>query len=219
LAPDAGFDSDVFVNRSWILATAGADLGTASCDLPAVGSALTTTFTASGQLDSGTPEARLQFDVPEATAVLRIGLNGQVGNASGFFSSANDYDLFVRAESPPTSDVFDCADTNATTFGFCEIDAPRVGTWHVLIRLKKGAGAFQVSATTFAAAALTAPSCNGDCNGDGAVTIDEVLACVNIALGADPATCRSCDADGNGVVAVDELVKTAGFALSGCPAA
>jgi hypothetical protein len=215
LSPDSSFDADVFVNRSWISTVAGTDLRTESCDLPAVGTALTSTFSSDGTLASSGAEARLQFEVPDGTALLRIGLNAQFGSGSAFASELNDFDLYARAGSDATVQAFDCADTNPSSFGFCEVAAPRAGTWHVLVRLNQGAGAFQVTATTFAAASPLA--CTGDCNDDGAVTVDEMVTGVAIALGdADPSACRALDANGDGVVTIDELVAAVTNVLDGC---
>jgi Ca2+-binding EF-hand superfamily protein len=62
-----------------------------------------------------------------------------------------------------------------------------------------------------------APACTGDCNGDGHVTISELVTAVNIALGSLPAAaCSAVDADGNGQVTVDELVGAVGRAEAGC---
>jgi hypothetical protein len=216
VAPDSAFDTDVFVNYSWIVATAGADLGTESCDLPAVGTARTTTVSRDGELAGSGAEARRQFDVANGVARLRIGLNAEIGSGSGLFSTLNEVELFARAGSEPTVETFDCADRGHGAFGFCEITAPRSGTWHVLVRAKQGAGAFQVTATTFAAA--PAPACRGDCNGDGAVTVDEMITGVAIALGeADLGACRVLDADGDGAVTIDELVAAATNLLDDCP--
>jgi len=72
-------------------------------------------------------------------------------------------------------------------------------------------------------AALTAPlaadspPCPGDCNGDRAVTVDEIVKVVNIALGVSSIDgCRAADTDGNSQVSVDELVTMINFALNGC---
>lgn len=62
--------------------------------------------------------------------------------------------------------------------------------------------------------------CAGDCNGDGAVSINELIQGVNIALGnAATQTCAAFDRDGNGQVAVNELIAGVNSALGGCPAA
>jgi len=61
-------------------------------------------------------------------------------------------------------------------------------------------------------------SCAGDCDGGGTVTVNELIQCVNIALGNQPvSSCPDCDPGGDGDVTVDELVKAVNAALSGCP--
>ncbi len=58
----------------------------------------------------------------------------------------------------------------------------------------------------------------GDCGGDGAVTVDELVIAVNIALGSAGAdTCTPVDVDGDGAVTIDELVGAVKAALAGCP--
>jgi hypothetical protein len=60
--------------------------------------------------------------------------------------------------------------------------------------------------------------CAGDCNGDGQVTISELVVSVQIALGsAAESSCRSIDVSGDGVASVDELVAAVHAALDGCP--
>jgi len=61
--------------------------------------------------------------------------------------------------------------------------------------------------------------CVGDCNGDGMVSIDELILGVNIALGsATLDECPSFDADGDGMVGINELITAVNYALNGCPA-
>src|SRR6185436_4160194 len=75
----------------------------------------------------------------------------------------------------------------------------------------------------FLAAALTvgrveAQQCLGDCNGDGSVTVDEIIIMVNIALGtAQIGDCTAGDGDTSGTITVDEIVTATNNALSGCP--
>lgn len=58
------------------------------------------------------------------------------------------------------------------------------------------------------------PALAGDCNGDGVVSIDELVRGVAIALGTvDVSTCRAADADGDGQVRVDELLHAVRVAL------
>jgi cytochrome c peroxidase len=62
-----------------------------------------------------------------------------------------------------------------------------------------------------------APACPGDCNHDGEVTIDELLAAVGMALEQNTlAACVSADANGDGEVGVDELVRMIRLAAEGC---
>jgi len=68
-------------------------------------------------------------------------------------------------------------------------------------------------------AELAAPvsGCTGDCGRNGAVTIDELLLMVNIALGnAPPSGCSMGDTDGDGRVTIDELLTAVNHALGGC---
>jgi pseudomonalisin len=59
--------------------------------------------------------------------------------------------------------------------------------------------------------------CAGDCNGDGTVTVNEIMTGVNIVLEGSPvAACEAADANGDGSVTVDELLQAVGRALNGC---
>lgn len=62
-------------------------------------------------------------------------------------------------------------------------------------------------------------ACVGDCDGDGAVSISELVTLVNVGLdGNGVERCRAGDVDGDGQVAINELVAAVGAALGGCPA-
>lgn len=65
---------------------------------------------------------------------------------------------------------------------------------------------------------LTEPSpCAGDCDGNGVVSIAELIRAVNIALGiADLSTCQAADRNGDGNVAINELIAAVNSALLGC---
>ncbi|HVN84491.1 MAG TPA: DUF3604 domain-containing protein [Candidatus Binatia bacterium] len=66
-------------------------------------------------------------------------------------------------------------------------------------------------------AARPAHGCVGDCDGDDRVTVDELVAGVNVALGsASLPTCLLLDDNEDGRVTVDELVSGVNNALSGC---
>jgi hypothetical protein len=72
----------------------------------------------------------------------------------------------------------------------------------------------------FLPATAFAQLCDGDCANDGAVTVDEVVTGVNLALGAAPLSqCNPFDRDADGSVTVDEVIAAINNALTGCPAA
>ena len=84
----------------------------------------------------------------------------------------------------------------------------------------------RVSALTFglwfvlawAIAGAARATCVGDCNGDGEVTVDEILSSVNIALELAPlANCPVADRNTDDEVTVDEILSAVRAALTGCP--
>ncbi|HVM95854.1 MAG TPA: hypothetical protein VMT89_05665 [Candidatus Acidoferrales bacterium] len=83
-------------------------------------------------------------------------------------------------------------------------------------------GAFNPAPTTTPQPSTTptaAPStCTADCDGDGLVTVDEVVRAVAIALEQLPiSVCVAADASHDGIVTVDELVGAVIEVLDGCP--
>ncbi len=70
---------------------------------------------------------------------------------------------------------------------------------------------------TMAPATPTPGGCPGDCDGDGRVTVAELVRGVRIVLGVEQlSACPAMDADGNGTVAVNELIGAVNAALGGC---
>jgi len=62
-----------------------------------------------------------------------------------------------------------------------------------------------------------AGGCQGDCDNDGVVKVNELILQVNIALGkADLERCRAGDGNDNGSIAINELIRATGNALRGC---
>ena len=56
--------------------------------------------------------------------------------------------------------------------------------------------------------------CIGDCNGDGMVTIDEIIVMVNIALGDKPIS--ACPQGTRGSVTIADIIMAVNNALLGC---
>jgi alpha-D-xyloside xylohydrolase len=74
-----------------------------------------------------------------------------------------------------------------------------------------------LAATVAPPAAVAA--CTGDCDGDGAVTVDDLLTMVNVALENTPVgQCAAGDADGDHAIAIDEILIAVNYALTSCPA-
>ena len=60
--------------------------------------------------------------------------------------------------------------------------------------------------------------CDGDCDGNQQVTVEELVIGINISLGNLPLTaCARIDANGDLSVTIDELIRALNNALSGCP--
>jgi hypothetical protein len=69
-----------------------------------------------------------------------------------------------------------------------------------------------------AASPVWAQDCPGDCDGDGTVTISELIRAVNISLGSQPlSNCMAADTSGDGSVAINELIQAVNASLMGCP--
>ncbi len=61
-------------------------------------------------------------------------------------------------------------------------------------------------------------ACTGDCNFDGAVTVEEIVRGVSIALGlSEWGECAALDRNLDGEVTVDELTRAVSIALAACP--
>lgn len=64
---------------------------------------------------------------------------------------------------------------------------------------------------------VLAGACAGDCNGDGRVTVDELVVGVNVALGqGSPDQCANLDRSGDQTIDIDELVGAVYSAMVGC---
>lgn len=81
-------------------------------------------------------------------------------------------------------------------------------------------GALALLLVAGAATTARAQPCAGDCNNDASVTVDELLAGVNIVLNEAPAvSCTAFDGDGDTQVTIDEVLRGVKRALVGCPSA
>jgi hypothetical protein len=102
-----------------------------------------------GSLGGGPVEGRYRFDVPPGSEVLRVALNGIATSLGGI-----DSDLYLRFGAPAETNANDCSADGTGTLGFCEIDAPTAGVWHVLVDQAQGEGEHQVVVTLARDAAI-----------------------------------------------------------------
>jgi len=58
--------------------------------------------------------------------------------------------------------------------------------------------------------------CAGDCNGDGAVTVDEIITMVNLALGTPSPACAAGDLNHDGEITIDEILAAVNNLLGEC---
>jgi len=77
--------------------------------------------------------------------------------------------------------------------------------------------AFAFAFVVFVAPALAQPSCIGDCDLSGEVTVDEIVTLVNLALNGGVEGCAAGDGNSDGSITVEEVVAAVNNALSGCP--
>ncbi len=147
LPPDASFDADVYVERTWIQAQGGADLANTSCGaLPQVGSSIVEVQGTLSSLSAQTPDRFFNFDVPQGAQHLRVTLNGEDG-------TNNDFDLYVRQGAAPTDDDYDCRPFKDGNPEACDFATPTAGTWYARVNRFAGAGAFQTTVTLFGVSA------------------------------------------------------------------
>ena len=201
-APDRSFDTDVFVYSNWVDEQID---DCATVTPPTTDAAIL--LSTNGDLTRANADAYYTVEVPAHITTVRFALNGQLAGA--------DFDLYVQAGSAPTKTTYDCADLAFSSFGACEISVSGASTWHILVHRSAGSGTFQLNVTAVVEA--TPQPCSGDCNGNGAVDVEDLVTGVNIVLERDAAsTCTALDENSDGAVTVEELVAGVANALRGC---
>ncbi|HYD49749.1 MAG TPA: FG-GAP-like repeat-containing protein, partial [Terriglobales bacterium] len=114
----------------------------------------------------------------------------------------------IAARDPSSCEPLDQLGTSRLLTGGCEIGA---------IEVTGIAPTPQVSCTPAATATPLPIFCSGDCDRNGAVTVDEIITLVTSALGTtDPSACSTGDQDHSGTITVDEVVTAVTKALFGC---
>jgi hypothetical protein len=205
------FDTDVYRYRAFVEQQLGDDTQLPCGDLPTVGAAGTSVIAAQASVQVGA-DFHTIIEVPAGVSVLRVVMNGELVTPDG----ANNFDLFVNRGAPASAAANLCADTIPAAFGVCELRDPQPGTWYITVAAVVGAGQFQLTSTLFG---VDHPSCAGDCDGDGVVTINELILAVTAATTGDVSICPAIDLDGDGTVRIEELIAAVDAAQRGCGAA
>jgi len=212
LAPDTGFDTDIFVHLDWLgEALFESESGAPCPDGPRLGSDLVTTQYADGVLRRSDNAKSFPISVPENAARMVVTLNGALFS-DNVGATTNEFSLFVLRAGAA---VPDCVDTTLGPFDVCTIEQPAAGAWEARVTRLRGAGEFQVTTTIF----LTQPPppCAGDCDADGQVTAVEILAGVARAFATNGRDdCANFDADDSGTVTANEIVLAIRNALGEC---
>lgn len=92
-----------------------------------------------------------------------------------------------------------------------------LGSFPLSVRVQQARNGPASPAISTAPGALSLTSCFGDCGGDGAVSVAELIRSVNVALGAtELGTCYPADQNHDGQVSIDELVFAVRNSLQGC---
>jgi hypothetical protein len=163
---DNSFDANVFFYRSWIQDQGGTDLNNATCgSLPQVGDTGTTTVGFTGQINAAAPMATHSFQVTSGTAVLRVTMNA--------IDNGSDFDLFVKAGSPPSLSSYDCRQNGPGQFASCAFSTPLAGTWYVLVAQSAGSGTYQVTATTFSSGCADPANAGRSCDDNNPCTVND----------------------------------------------
>jgi hypothetical protein len=187
--------------------------------------------------DTDTTAPRVLWSWPESDAVLHEVSSEPVGSAGG----TDVYAPSVRVGFSEAMDPNTITDASLTVVDGTGTAVPVAVRWDgtaneaELASLQRWAdGTYTAAVDTAALDAAGNPlesqyawrfridsgadACAGDCNGDGMVTVDELVRAVNIALGSAALdVCRASDGDADGSVGIDELVRAVNGALQGCP--
>ena len=176
---------------------------------------------------TGHAVAGVQNDIRfDATAVAVNPSDGhpdcQINPATGKLLSASllDAGSRLRAIVYSLDDQSPISDGALYTCTFSILEATPPGDYPLIasnVVVADASAATLDSVAQDGAISVAASQCAGDCNGDGAVTVDDLVKAANIALGAAAVgTCPAADLDHDGEVIITEILTAVLNAQSGC---
>lgn len=143
----------------------------------------------------------------------KVCLSGDLKGFSCLIDAHCDGDPCVSTGRVCSGDGFSCVDDDDCIAGTCT-GAPLPPT----ITPAPTANAPTATTTPPPGTMTPGPGCIGDCDGDGEVTVDNIIVMVNIALETQPiSACTAGDANRDTLITVDEIVTAVNSALNGCP--
>jgi len=152
--------------------------------------------------------------LPGGPTAMAISPDGAELYVASFLSGAvSELDVFARAAATGTVMFSENHLNGDGVVGLHGADAVAVSpdSQHVYV-----SGSADSAIAVFTTGSVA--TCAGDCDGDGSVTVNELIKGVNIALGTLATDqCPSMDVDGDGNITIDELLKAVNAALVGCP--
>ncbi len=138
---------------------------------------------------------------------------GNLLRYSRFYSGAANTPAATVTARPPTRTP--TPTSTATATATCTPTPPATPTF---TEMPSATEVPSGTSTPTATKTATPPACAGDCNDNNAVTVDEILAMVNIALDqADVSVCEAGDVNHDGFITVDEILIAVANALNSCP--
>jgi len=172
------------------------------------------------------PIAEWRFDVRADLAAEAFALELRVVRASGPFGelplAASGATLDILGPTATATETGTETETPTETSTPTETETPTdtpTPSDTATATVTPPPSATRTATATPSASATVRPACVGDCNGEGAVDVAELVRAVNVALGSLPvAQCAAADANRDGRVTIDELVSAVRAALEGCPA-
>lgn len=142
---------------------------------------------------------------PSTPAALNVG--STTNNAALWIGKSRVHSLFGTGyqEGPVDElEIFDCAITQADI--------------QQIYNAQQSGKCTPTPGTTATPTPTPRTACAGDCDGDGVVTMNEIIILMNIVLGAlPPSACSAGDGNHDGVIDINDIIIAQNNAVKGCP--
>lgn len=155
------------------------------------------------------------IDSPTSTSIDNLGLgSAEPPGVSGSLLPYLTVELAASASPTPTPTATDEPEATATDTPTPDLPAstePATAT-----ATAESTATADTPPDPTPTATTAPPSCAGDCDGNDAVSVNELITGVNVALGNPGGRCEAMDANRDGGIGVAELVQAVNALLNGC---